>query len=147
MMEKGLNNIQTIQMQGHFLTAQRRLLLELIRDAGGHLNAKELYQRARARDESIGPATVYRSLNLFKQLGLVDERRLGKVRCCYEIKQSMQHQHLVCQRCGKVIEFHVPNFQKLIKTVRQEHNFKIIKAELCIEGYCEQCEQEEKGDD
>ena len=147
MMEKGLNNSQTIQMQGHFLTTQRRLLLELIRDSEGHLDAKELYQRARARDESIGPATVYRSLNLFKELGLVDQRRLGKVCCCYEIKQSMQHQHLVCQRCGKVIEFQVPNFQKLIKTIKQEHNFKIIKAELCIEGYCEQCEQEEKGDD
>jgi len=146
-MKKEPNNNQTIQMHGHFLTAQRRLLLELIRDAEGHLDAKELYQRARARDESIGPATVYRSLNLFKQLGLVDERRLGKVRCCYEIKQPMQHQHLVCQRCGKVIEFQVPYFQKLIKTVRQEHSFKIIKAELCLEGYCEHCEQEEKGDD
>ena len=146
MMKKEPNN-QSIQMQGHFLTAQRRLLLELIRDAEGHLDAKELYQRARARDESIGPATVYRSLNLFKELGLVDQRRLGKVCCCYEIKQSMQHQHLVCQRCGKVIEFQVPNFQKLIKTIRQEYNFKIIKAQLCIEGYCEQCEPEEKGDD
>ena len=146
MMKKEPNN-QSTQMQGHFLTAQRRLLLELIRDSEEHLDAKELYQRALARDDSIGPATVYRSLNLFKQLGLVDERRLGKVRCCYEIKQSMQHQHLVCQRCGKVIEFQVPNFQKLIKTIKQEHNFKIIKAELCIEGYCEQCEQEEKGDD
>ena len=147
MMKKGSNNNQTVQMQGHFLTTQRRLLLELIRDTEGHLNAKELYQRARARDESIGPATVYRSLNLFKELGLVDQRRLGKVCCCYELKKSSEHQHLVCQRCGKVIEFQVPNFQKLIKTIRQEHNFKIIKAELCIEGYCEQCEQEEKGDD
>jgi len=147
MMKKEPSNNQTIQMQGHFLTTQRRLLLELIRDAEGHLDAKELYQRARAKDESIGSATVYRSLNLFKQLGLVDERRLGKVRCCYEIKQAVQHQHLVCQRCGKVIEFQVPYFQKLIKTVRQEHGFKITKAELCLEGYCEHCEQEEKGDD
>ena len=146
-MKKELNNNQTIQLQGHFLTAQRRLLLELIRDSEGHLDAKELYQRARARDESIGPATVYRSLNLFKELGLVDQRRLGKVCCCYEIKQSMQHQHLVCQRCGKVIEFQDPHFQKLIKTLQREYGFKITKAELCIEGYCEQCEQEEKGDD
>jgi Fur family ferric uptake transcriptional regulator len=71
--------------------------LELLHEAGGHIDAKELYRRASARDASIGPATVYRSLNLFKQLGLVDERRLGKVRCYYEIKQSREHQHLVCQ--------------------------------------------------
>ena len=143
MTKKDYSN-QIIQMQGHFLTAQRRLLLELIRDSEEHLDAKELYQRALARDDSIGPATVYRNLNLFKQLGLVDERRLGKVRCCYEIKQSMQHQHLVCQRCGKVIEFQNPYFQKLIKAVQQEHGFKITKAELYLEGYCPDCEEQEK---
>jgi len=147
MMKRELNNSQTIQMQGHFLTTQRRLLLELIRDSEGHLDAKELYQRARARDESIGPATVYRSLNLFKELGLVDEMRLGKLRCYYEIKKSSEHQHLVCQGCGKVIEFQNPHFQELIKAVQREQGFKITRAELCLEGYCEHCEQEEKGDD
>ena len=146
MMKREPNNRQTSQMQGHPLTTQRRLLLELIRDAEGHLDAKELYQRARARDESIGPATVYRSLNLFKQLGLVDERRLGKLRCYYEIKQSPQHQHLLCQGCGKVIEFQNPYFNKLIKAVQREHGFKITKAELYLEGYCPNCEEKEKGD-
>ena len=144
-MKKELNNSQTIQMHGHFLTAQRRLLLDLIRDAEGHLDAKELYQRARAIDESIGSATVYRSLNLFKQLGLVDERRLGKLRCYYEIKQSPEHQHLLCQGCGKVIEFQNPHFQKLIEAVQREHGFKITKAELYLEGYCPNCEEKEKG--
>jgi len=143
-MEMGLNNRQSNQMQGHPLTTQRRLLLELIRDAEGHLDAKELYRRAIARDESIGPATVYRSLNLFKELGLVDEMRLGKVRCYYEIKQSPGHQHLVCQGCGKVIEFQNPYFQKLIKAVRREHRFNITKAELYLEGYCPECEEKEK---
>jgi Fe2+ or Zn2+ uptake regulation protein len=129
---------------GHSMTAQRRLLLGLLRDAEGHIDAKELYRRASARDESISPATVYRNLNLFKELGLVDERRLGKVRCYYEMKQSPEHQHLVCQGCGKVIEFQTPHFQKLIKAVRQEHGFKITKAELYLEGYCPECEQKEK---
>jgi len=147
MMKKEPNNNQTIQMQGHFLTTQRRLLLELIRDSEGHLDAKELYQRARARDESIGTATVYRSLNLFKQLGLVDERRLGKVCCCYELKKSSAHHHLVCQRCGKVIEFQDPHFQKLIKTLQRKYGFKITKTELCLEGYCPNCEEKEKGGD
>jgi len=146
MMKKEPNN-QAIQMQGHFLTAQRRLLLELLRNTKGHIDAKELYQRARARNESIGPATVYRSLNLFKQLGLVDERKLGKVCCCYEIKKTSEHQHLVCRGCGKVMEFQTPYFQKLIEAARREHGFKITRAELCLEGYCEHCKQEEKGDD
>ena len=133
-------------IQGHTMTAQRRLLLELIRDAEGHIDAKELYQRARTRDVSIGPATVYRSLNLFKQLGLVDERRLGKIRCYYEIKQSPAHQHFLCQECGKVIEFQNPYFNKLMKAVQREHGFKITKAELYLEGYCPNCEEKDKGD-
>jgi Fur family ferric uptake transcriptional regulator len=145
MKKKELNN-QTIQMQGHFLTSQRRLLLDLLRNTKGHIDAKELYQRARARNKSIGPATVYRSLNLFKQLGLIDERRLGNVCYCYEIKKSSEHQHLVCQGCGKIMEFQTPYFQKLVEAVQREHGFKITKAELCLEGYCEHCDQERKGD-
>jgi len=141
-----LNRNQASQMQGHPLTTQRRLLLELIRKAKGHIDAKELYRRASSRDKSISPATVYRSLNLFKQLGLVDERRLGKVGCYYEIKQSPEHQHLVCQGCGKVIEFQNPLIGQLIKAVQREHGFKVTKAELYLEGTCQECHQEKEGD-
>jgi Fur family ferric uptake transcriptional regulator len=132
------------KLRGHSMTSQRRLLLELLRNAEGHINAKELYRRASARDKSIGPATVYRSLNLFKELRLVDEMRLGKIRCYYEIKQSPGHQHLVCQGCGKVIEFQNPHFQKPINAVRREHGFKITKAELYLEGCCPECEEKEE---
>jgi Fe2+ or Zn2+ uptake regulation protein len=131
-------------IQGHPLTNQRRLLLELLRDTQGHIDAKELYHRASARDESISQATVYRTLNLFKELGLVEEMRLGKIRCYYEIKQSPEHQHLVCQGCGKVMEFQNPYFQKLIEAVRHEHGFRVTKAELYLEGYCPECEEKEK---
>jgi Fe2+ or Zn2+ uptake regulation protein len=126
------------------MTSQRRLLLGLLGNAQGHVDAKELYRLASARDESISPATVYRSLNLFKELGLVDEMRLGKMRCCYEVRQSPGHQHLVCQGCGKVMEFKSPYFQKLIKAAQREHGFKVTKAALCLEGYCPKCEEKEK---
>jgi Fe2+ or Zn2+ uptake regulation protein len=139
-----LNLKKDREILGHAMTAQRRLLLELLRGAEGHIDAKELYRRASVRDESISPATVYRSLNLFKELGLVDEMRLGKVRCYYEIKQSPEHQHLVCQGCGKVIEFQNPHFQKLIEAVRREHGFNITKAELYLEGYCPDCAEKEE---
>lgn len=131
-------------IQGHPLTNQRRLLLELLRDAEGHIDAKGLYRRASARDESISPATVYRTLNLFKELGLVEEMRLGKIRCYYEIKQSQGHQHMVCQGCGKIIEFQSPHFKKLIEAVRREHGFQVTKAELYLEGCCPECEEKEE---
>ena len=131
-------------IQGRPLTVQRQLLLELLRAAEGHVDAKELYRRASARDESISLATVYRTLNLFRELGLVDEMNTGMIRCYYEIKQSPGHQHLVCQGCGRVIEFQNPYFQKLVKAVRREHGFNVIKAELYLEGYCPECEEKEK---
>lgn len=131
-------------IQGHLLTNQRRLLLELLYNSEGHVDAKELYRLASIRDEYISPATVYRSLKLFKELGLVDEMRLGKVRCYYEIKPSKKHQHLVCRGCGKVMEFQNPYFQKLVKAVQNEYGFNVIKAELYLEGYCPNCDEKFK---
>jgi Fe2+ or Zn2+ uptake regulation protein len=143
-MTKKDSSDNTIKMQGHFLTNQRQLLLKLMRDAEGHIDAKELYRRASAKDESISPATVYRTLNLFKELGLVDEMRLGKVRCYYEVRQSSEHQHLVCKGCGKVMEIQNPYFNKLVGAVRKEHGFRVTKAELYLEGYCPECEDKDK---
>ena len=128
-------------IEGHPLTIQRRLLLNLLRDAGGHIDAKELYRRATSQDESISLATVYRGLHLFKDLGLVEERRLGQLRCCYEMKRSVGHQHLVCRSCGKIIEFENPLIEKLVAGIQREHDFDVTRAELCLEGYCRQCRQ------
>jgi Fe2+ or Zn2+ uptake regulation protein len=129
------------EIEGHLLTIQRQLLLNLLRDAGGHIDAKELYRRAISQDESISLATVYRGLHLFRNLGLVEERRLGKLRCCYEIKRSVEHQHLVCRSCGKIMEIETPLIQKLVDKVRREYNFDVTRAELCLEGYCPQCRE------
>jgi len=143
-MRMSRNRKQDNPIKGHPLTNQRQLLLGLLRNTEGHIDAKELYRRASAEDESISPATVYRSLKLFKELGLVDDMRLGKIRCYYEVKQSPEHLHLICHGCGKVIESQSPYFQKLIKAVQREHGFKVTKAELYLEGYCLECEEKEK---
>jgi len=134
------NNIT--EMKGHPVTAHRQLLLHLIQDARGHIDAKELYRRATREDESISLATVYRNLHLFKELGLVDERRLGQVRCYYEIKQTSEHQHLVCRGCGKIVDFESPLIRELVDKVQRNHRFNVTKAELYLEGYCEQCNEE-----
>jgi Fe2+ or Zn2+ uptake regulation protein len=123
-------------------TSQRRLLLGLIRKYGGHISAKELYRRASRKNDSISLATVYRALQLFKELGLVEERKLGQVYCSYEIKESTDHQHLVCRSCGKVIEFESGLLGQLVEELRQEHGFSLIKMELYMEGYCQQCSRE-----
>ena len=103
------------------------------------MDARELYQRALSNGVSISLATVYRCLHLFKELGLVDEIWLGQTRCYYEIKKSARHQHLVCRSCGKVTEFESPLISKLAYKLQREKGFKVTKAELHLEGYCQQC--------
>ena len=132
------------EIKGRPLTAQRRLLLKLIGDASEPIDAKQLYQRASSEDQSISLATVYRSLSLFKKLDLVDERRLGQVRCYYEMKQSPEHQHLICRGCGQVTEFEIPIIRQLLNQIQQEHSFNVTKAELYLEGYCQKCKPETK---
>jgi Fur family ferric uptake transcriptional regulator len=135
-----MRSIRNKQIQGHPLTTQRRLLLSLMHDVGGHMDARELYQRALNNGATISLATVYRCLHLFKELGLVDEIWLGQTRCYYEIKQSTQHQHLVCRGCGKVIEFESPLISTLTDKLQREKGFNVTKAELHFEGYCQECQ-------
>ena len=129
------------EISGHPLTTHRRLLLRLIRDADGHIDAKELYRRASSTDTSISLATVYRSLHLFRELGLIEERRLGRLSYRYEIRHPAEHLHLVCRDCGKVIEFQNPLISELVGTVQQEQGFSVTKAEFYLEGYCRQCKE------
>ena len=139
-----MRNIRNITdyMEGRPLTPQRQLLLRLIRRVGGHISAKELFRRASRKNESISLATVYRSLRLFKELGLIEERRLGEVYCYYELKKPTDHQHLVCRGCGKVIEFDSPLIHKLVEKLQHDHGFNLTKIELYMEGYCQQCNKE-----
>ncbi len=142
-MRMRINRNYNKEMQGHPHTKQRQLLLDLIRETGGHVDAKELFRRASEKDSSISPATVYRSLNLFKQLGLIDEKRLGQARCYYEASHSPQHQHLVCSGCGKVFDFDCP-LSEMMEKVKHEHDFTVTRAEVYLEGYCSQCASKEK---
>jgi Fur family transcriptional regulator, peroxide stress response regulator len=130
-----------LEMQGHPRTKQRELLLEIIGKSKEHVDAKRLFTLAVARDASISPATIYRSLNLFKQLGLVEEQRLGEVRCYYDAKNAPRHQHLVCSRCGKVFDFECP-LGEMVDRVKQEQGFQVTKAEVYLEGYCAECSEE-----
>ena len=133
---------KTIPIEEHNLTTQRRLLLGVLQEAQEPIDAKELYRRASTKDQNISWATVYRSLKLFKQLGLIDERRLAKVRCSYEVKQPLEHMHLGCQCCGKIIEFENSLVRKLVEVVRREHGFNVMKVDLYLEGYCAKCDSE-----
>lgn len=125
--------------KAHPLTKQRKLVLKLLKESSGHMDARELYRQANKKDSSVSLATVYRCLNLFKELRIIEETRLSNARCYYEIRQAGKHQHFICRGCGKVTDFRYPLFDKLVKSVQREHGFKVIKADLYLEGYCAGC--------
>lgn len=128
------------------VTAQRRLLLDLLREADCHLDAKELYRQAIEKDRQISLATVYRNLRLFKELGLVGEIRLDDVHCYYEIKRSAEHYHLVCSACGRVTEFESPLVARLVADVERKCGFHADRAVLHLEGYCQSCRDQHESD-
>lgn len=125
-------------------TPQRRLLFDTLREAKGHLDARELYRTAAEKDPRISLATVYRNLRLFKELGLVEERRLDEVHCYYEIKRAPEHYHMVCTACGRVVEFESSLVSDLAAEVQRNSDFDVTRAVLYLEGYCPECKGKEK---
>jgi len=132
------------EMKAKPVTSQRRLLLSVMRDAEKHLDAKELYRRVSERDPNISLATVYRNLRLFTEQGLINERHLGQAHCYYEMKRLGEHQHLVCEACGQVIEFESPLIRKLLAEVQRKNNFSVTKVELYLEGHCHKCKERKR---
>jgi len=127
---------------GQRTTTQRALLLELIRASEGHLDADALHRQASQRQPGLSLSTVYRSLKLFKELGLVEEYQLDHARRHYEAKPKTGHHHLVCLSCGRIVEFQCPLTEKLKTRVGREQGFEVTKAEVRLTGYCLDCSQQ-----
>ena len=121
------------------VTAQRTLLLELLHQSGGHLDADELYHQARKKNSRISLSTVYRNLQLFKKLGLVAEHHFAEEHHHYEMKSEAEHQHLLCLNCGKVVEFACPLSQKFREDIGKQYDFHITGAEVRMIGLCSAC--------
>jgi Fur family ferric uptake transcriptional regulator len=134
---------QILNSSSQRVTAQRTLLLELLRRSGGHVDADELYRRARQKYPRISLSTVYRNLQLFKNLELVDERHFDEEHHHYEVKSGKEHQHLLCIRCGKVVEFDYPASRKFKEDVCQKYDFDITGVEIHMTGLCSGCRKNE----
>ena len=126
---------------GQRMTAQRKLLLELIDNAKGHLDADDLFRRAKEKDPRISLSTVYRNLQLFKEAGLVRERHFYEDHHHYELKDSAEHYHLICQRCNKVVEIQSAMGDMIKTVVGEDNQFDITDIEVNMMGYCPDCRE------
>ena len=136
------SNRRALNVTGLRATSQRALILEIIRR--GHLDADEIYRQARAKQPNISLSTVYRTLRMFKKLGLVEELHFDEEHHHYEVKPSTEHHHLLCLGCGKVIEFNRPLSRYLKRNVPEAKDFDIIETEIHMTGYCPKCRQNRK---
>ncbi|BDC51276.1 transcriptional repressor [Bryobacterales bacterium F-183] len=133
----------SLKSQGVRLTRQREILLELIDKSGKHLDAETLFELAQKQDPKLNRVTVYRTLKMLKESGLVDEldlMHMGGDQHYYETRLKQEHAHVICLRCGKVEEFFGEPLQKLRRQVEQHFGFQIMLARTEIGGYCAHCQ-------
>ncbi len=135
------------QILSNFLTeknlrrsSRRKIILEAFLKEEGHITAEELYKKVVKKDSSIGIATVYRSLKIFQEAGLARMSRFGKEEARYEHEyMHSHHDHLVCIKCGEIIEFENTAIEELQEKIAKKHKFKITSHRLDLFGTCSKC--------
>jgi Fur family transcriptional regulator, ferric uptake regulator len=139
--------LTAVEARGIRLTTQRRALIETIQEATTHLDATSLLTLARERDPRINRATVYRTIELLKKLGMIDEldlMHLNGEKHFYEVKTQQDHLHLACFACGKIIEFATPAFERLKQEIAAVNEFEIQVMRLEVGGLCGGCAAKKK---
>jgi len=132
--------------QGLKSTRQRDRILEVFVSAGRHLSAEELYLLIKKTDRGIGYATVYRTLKLLTLARLAHERRFedGVTRFEFNAAEG-HHDHLICIRCGRIIEFENEQIEALQQGVAKKNKFQVHSHKLELYGHCAGCQKKGPG--
>lgn len=116
--------------QGMKMTEQRRVIARVMSDADDHPDVEEVYRRSAQVDSRISIATVYRTMRLLEEAGIVARHDFGDGRARYEEAPSTHHDHLIDIKSGKVIEFRNEEIEKLQKEVARSHGYKLVDHRL-----------------
>ena len=122
------------------LTPQRDAVLQVIREREDHPTANEIFQAARRRLPTISYATVYNSLRYLKQAGLVHEIKFGDSSSRYD-RETDRHDHAICNGCGKLVDFDLPETAKLMQAAARKSSFKPDTVHLTLRGLCPDCRE------
>jgi Fur family ferric uptake transcriptional regulator len=141
-----------IQSRGLKTTRQRSAIVSTFFRLRGHISVEELLREVKKVNSKIGYATVYRTLHLLVESGLVEERRFGDGLARYEGRSEVEHHdHMICLECGQIFEFYNPHLEALQERLADEHNFRIYRHRLELYGSCKDaaaCERrQEAGQD
>ena len=135
-----------LKEKGLKVTRQRLVVLEVLAgNAEEHLTAEEIYDRVKADNPDIGLATVYRTIQLLKELHLIDRINFDDGFVRYEMgtvsecEQKHHHHHLICMKCGKVISFRDDLLEELEDKITETTGFSIVNHEVKLYGFCKEC--------
>lgn len=145
-----MNRIKEIlKEKGYKLTPQRRATLEVImNNKGKHMSTEEIYFNVKKICPEIGLATVYRTMLLFEELGILYKHNFDDGKNRYELStmnDDHHHHHLVCLSCGQVIEVEEDLLDSLEEKIEEKHRFKIVNHNVKFFGYCSKCRQYDDG--
>lgn len=132
---------RSLHAHGLRLTPQRQLVLEILEGMDQHLDAEGIWQRAQQEDADINLATVYRSLNVLTEIGLVQISYLGEgqKRAFYETVAKPDHLHFACLQCGNVLELDSQAFNQVQRELERRYAIAIQTVHLKFEGSCSEC--------
>lgn len=132
-----------IKERGLKSTRQRGLIVETFFSVPGHLSVEELWAKVRATDTKVSVATVYRTMKLLAQSGLVHAQNFGDGQTRYEAAVGREHHdHLICTRCGTIVEFEDDRIEHLQEAAAKRQGFKVTSHKLELYGLCRSCQKE-----
>jgi Fur family ferric uptake transcriptional regulator len=120
--------------RGLRMTDQRRVIARILQQSTDHPDVEELYRRSSAIDSRISIATVYRTVKLFEDAGIIERHDFREGRSRYETVPEEHHDHLIDLKTGKVIEFHSAEIEALQEKIAREHGFKLVDHRLELYG-------------
>ncbi len=139
-LEKNLSEFKNIiRKKGLKFTPQRKQIFEEILKTKGHFQIEDLVHKIKEKGIDVSRATVYRTLNIMKELGFVEEVIKFKNKTIYEISLKHHHDHLICTNCGKIIEFHEEKIEELQDKICKKYKFHPNFHRLEIFGLCNDC--------
>lgn len=122
------------------LTKERNEILSEILDMKIHFDPEELFIRLKTKGSKVSRASVYRTIPLLIESGFIEEvERIDRHAHYERVSADKHHDHMICTKCGKVIEFYSPTLEILQDEICQKEGFKGIRHSLEIFGYCEKC--------
>ncbi|WP_242219730.1 Fur family transcriptional regulator [Shinella zoogloeoides] len=120
--------------RGMRMTEQRRVIARVLEASADHPDVEELYRRSSAVDARISISTVYRTVKLFEDAGIIERHDFRDGRSRYETVPDEHHDHLIDLKNGQVIEFHSPEIEALQERIAREHGFKLVDHRLELYG-------------